>query len=174
MKKYIEKVCAHNLPSWQELPDFELYMDQVISLMQKYLEPFLGIEDALTPSMINNYVKMDVLPAPIKKKYSKEHLARLIVICLIKRQLSIPIIGSIMAEQIEKDGIEKFFNSFKCTYEESMRSAVKKAEDHSELLTLALDLAVNASTHRAVGESAVNMVIHFEEMSKKEKKEKKK
>ncbi len=139
MEKYVDLLLEHKLPRFKELPDFELYMDQVISLMQKYLGPYILLEDALTPSMINNYVKMNVLPAPEKKKYNKEHLARLIVICLMKRQLSIPTISAIMTEQIEKVGIENFFNTFKSSYEEAMNVAVKKAESDKTLLSLAFD-----------------------------------
>ena len=136
MKSYIESVYNHTLPFYNELPDFELYMDQVISLMQKYLAPYIAPDD--TPSMINNYVKMSVLPAPTKKRYSKEHLARLIVICLIKRQLSIPTIAAIMNEQIEKNGIEKFFDSFKELYAKSMDVSVKKANAAKTLLSFAM------------------------------------
>ena len=73
------------LPRWDELPDIELYMDQVITLMGKYfgwLSP--QDESVLTSSMINNYVKIGIIPAPIKKKYSRTHLFRLIII--LKRE----------------------------------------------------------------------------------------
>lgn len=173
MKSYIESVYNHTLPFYNELPDFELYMDQVISLMDKYLAPYIAPDDTLTPSMINNYVKMSVLPAPTKKRYSKEHLARLIVICLIKRQLSIPTIAAIMNEQIEKNGIEKFFDSFKELYEKSMDVSVKKANEEKTLLSFAMELAINASAHHAVAENAVYVALPPTE-TKKEKKEKKK
>ena len=68
LQEFNKKVSQHNLPRWKDLPELELYMDQVIVLMQKYLGPYMLSEDLLTPSMINNYVKMNVLPAPIKKK----------------------------------------------------------------------------------------------------------
>ena len=55
------------LPRWDDLPKFDLYMDQVTALINAVLGP-LGV-DTMTPAMINNYVKHKVILAPVKKKY---------------------------------------------------------------------------------------------------------
>ena len=57
-----------HLPRWHELPDIELYMDQVITLIEKYLSPLITLEKhtLLTSSMVNNYVKHGLIPAPVK------------------------------------------------------------------------------------------------------------
>ena len=68
------KFKSYSLPKWDELPDIELYMDQIISLLEKYLKIYyetLGAEKTITSSMINNYVKLGTIPPPIKKRYSK-------------------------------------------------------------------------------------------------------
>ncbi len=79
-----------HLPRWDEFPQFDLYIDQVIAFVNENLSIFNPSGDSLiTPSMINNYVKNGVLPAPVKKKYSREHLAKLLIICIEKRMLSI-------------------------------------------------------------------------------------
>lgn len=53
------KFSHHTLPRWEDLPEIDLYMDQVIALMRKYLSIFdTDGEKLLTPAMINNYVKM--------------------------------------------------------------------------------------------------------------------
>lgn len=53
-------LAAQRLPRWDELPDIDLYLDQVLTLLDKYLGPFLPENGghALTASMINNYVKL--------------------------------------------------------------------------------------------------------------------
>lgn len=86
----VSAVCgelrAVHLPRWNELPDIELYMDQVIVLMGKYMQGAAsGADKLLTPSMVNNYVKMGLMPAPVKKKYSRSHLAHLVIICTMKQ-----------------------------------------------------------------------------------------
>ena len=77
-----EKLRAYSLPLWEELPDIALYMDQVISILGKYMAIYyetIGDEKSITASMINNYVKLGFMPAPVKKKYSKIHMAYLLV-----------------------------------------------------------------------------------------------
>ena len=57
------------LPLWQEIPDIPLYMDQVLSLIGQYLSGLPGASaKELTSSMVNNYVKMGAVPAPVKKR----------------------------------------------------------------------------------------------------------
>ena len=53
------------LPLWSELPDLELYMDQVISFITRYFDESTA-EKLITPSMVNNYVKLGTIPAPVK------------------------------------------------------------------------------------------------------------
>ena len=79
-----------HLPRYSEFPVFELYIDQVISFVSEAVADFnRGDEPILTPSMVNNYVKNGVLNPPIKKKYNREHIAKLVVICIGKRMLPI-------------------------------------------------------------------------------------
>ena len=63
------KIVKHKLPYWEDLPEIDLYMDQVIALMDKYLS-FHKIDEntaVITHSMINNDVKLGIMPAPRKK-----------------------------------------------------------------------------------------------------------
>ncbi len=173
IKNYIEKVNNHSLPRWQQLPDFELYMDQVISLMQKYIEPYILSEDALTPSMINNYVKLDVLPAPIKKRYSKDHIARLIVICLMKKQLSITTISNLIKVETEEKGIDNFYNSFITEYELAAKNTLLQINGENTLKG-ALSLAINAAANHTTAQYTVDLLLPAKEPEKKEDKKEKK
>ena len=70
MNEIEERLINFRCPRWNELPDVELYMDQLVGYAERHLEPLnVGQEGRLiTSSMINNYVKMKLVPAPIKKK----------------------------------------------------------------------------------------------------------
>ena len=71
-----------------EIPNIDLYMDQVTTLMDKKLKNasrYPGEDKILTKTMINNYAKNNLLPPPVKKKYSKEHVLILIFIYFIYR-----------------------------------------------------------------------------------------
>ena len=72
-------------PGWNDLPLLELYMDQVIIIIEESLSPMLpGIAKIITPTMINNYVKQKILPPTVKKKYNRKHLSEIIMITLLK------------------------------------------------------------------------------------------
>ena len=94
LREWLRGLEAFDLPDWDELPQLDLYMDQVILLLKRYLAPLgrSGEEKAITASIINNYVRMKVMPPPVKKRYSRAHLAYLIIICVLKQSLSISCI----------------------------------------------------------------------------------
>ncbi len=111
-KKLLTK---HTLPSWDELPSIDLYMDQVIELVNSYignLELLSSDGVEITRPMINNYVKLKMMPAPVKKKYGKVHLAYIIVICTLKQSLNISTIQKILPNDIPNDAVEYIYNSF--------------------------------------------------------------
>ncbi len=88
-----------------DIPNIELYMDQVTTFMESRLKNTTrnpGEDKVLTKTMINNYAKNDVLPPPVKKKYSKEHMYLLIVIYYFKNVLSINDIDSVITPFKEK------------------------------------------------------------------------
>ena len=64
------EVLNFHCPRWKELPEIDLYMDQVVSILEKYLSVFMEYEGEkiITPTMINNYVKQKVVDPPIKKR----------------------------------------------------------------------------------------------------------
>lgn len=114
----------HPMPAWEDFPDIELYMDQVISLITKYLEIYsrsLGLEKLITPSMINNYVKLKIIPPPEKKKYSRIHLAYLIIICTLKQTLDMATIQKIIPCGIDDERVKQIYSSFAENQKKSIR-----------------------------------------------------
>ena len=105
----------YHLPTWDELPTIELNMDQVIILLSNYLGIFSAVSNddkIITPTMINNYVKQKIIPAPVKKKYSKMHLAYLIIVCILKQTLSISMISKIIPPDLNEEEITAVYTSF--------------------------------------------------------------
>ncbi len=90
-------------------------MDQVISLVSRFLDLFPHTQSSdpiITPSTINNYVRMKIMPAPIKKKYTRIHLAYLIMICTLKQSLSISVVSRIIPMGIPEDEVRDIYNDF--------------------------------------------------------------
>ena len=109
--EYIESIIAklHTINYVQpgEVPNIELYMDQVTKFMDEYLESSKRFSDdkLLTKTMINNYTKNDLLPSPEKKKYTKNHMYMLLFIYYLKNILSISDTKAIL-----KPLTDNFFN----------------------------------------------------------------
>lgn len=74
-----------------DIPDIDLYMDQVTTFMETKLSAYKRSKDdkILTKTMINNYAKAKLFPAPVKKKYNRNHLMLLVIIYHLKSVLSI-------------------------------------------------------------------------------------
>ncbi len=107
---YLANLC---LPAWDELPTLELYMDQVVIVLNEYLGIYSAGDDdkAVTQAMVNNYVKQKLIPPPVKKKYGRVHLSLLMMICTLKQTLSIPHVKS-MLPGWEEDEVRRFYTRF--------------------------------------------------------------
>ena len=88
----------------EDIPNIDLYMDQLTTFMDEHLKSSKRYQDdkLLTKTMINNYTKNKLLPPPKKKKYSKEHMFLLIYIYYFKNILSISDIQRIFTPLTQK------------------------------------------------------------------------
>ena len=115
LRSWERYLLDYSLPSWNELPTFDLYMDQVIGLLIEYLD-YLPHEDdyekIVTPSAVNNYVRMKIMPAPNKKKYSRVHMAYLIMICTLKQSLNISIVRKMIPLDITEEEVRTIYSDF--------------------------------------------------------------
>ncbi len=112
-KEYLHEIFNHlNSLEYirpEQIPDIDLYMDQVTTFMDEHLGASRRYPDdkVLTKTMINNYAKNNLLPPPVKKKYSKEHMLMLIFIYYFKNLLSfndIETLFSPITKEHFKDG----------------------------------------------------------------------
>ena len=78
----IAQISEFRMPRYREIPDVGLYLDQTVKYMNRYLAPLGCME--ITTSMVSNYVKQRLIPAPQKKVYTAEQLARLMFIAAVK------------------------------------------------------------------------------------------
>ena len=125
MKSGKKSLLEIHLPRWDEFPAFELYIDQVISFISESLAGFnFGEEPIITASMINNYVKNGVLHAPVKKKYNRDHLAKLVVICVGKRMLPLSHISDSISLMTRVFEISEGYDVFCDEVEYEIKSTV--------------------------------------------------
>ena len=162
MKKAIlsllDKLSGIDYINPESIPNIDLYMDQITSFMDDQLEMSKRREDdkLLTKTMINNYTKNDLLPPPVKKKYSKEHLLSLIFIYYLKNILSINDIQTVLNPitdkyfgnkegfnmediykeifDMEKEESTKVLKEFSKKYQIAKNTFTEYPEDDQELL----------------------------------------
>lgn len=128
-EEWICGIEGNALPEWEMFPSIELYMDQVIALINQYLEMFEADREekdyVVTAAMVNNYVKMKIVPAPLKKRYTKVHLAYLVMVCTLKQTLNMEMIKKIIPVDMEEGQVRQVYASF---VENQKKTFVKLAE----------------------------------------------
>ena len=96
---------------WDQLPDFSLYMDQVLSYMDRQVIRFDG-DDGLTAAMVNNYTKSGLAPRAEGKKYGREHLAYFTAICVLKRVMSTRDMDLLIREELQDRPVREGYGAF--------------------------------------------------------------
>ena len=135
MDEFLQSKCAqqmreYRLPRFSELPRIEIYLDQLITVLHQTLSPLFDDETSqcITASMINNYAKQSVIQRPIKKRYTREHIAYLIFIALSKQVLSIDGIRKLIQIQLETYPLDIAYDYF-CTEMEHALHTVFSTSD---------------------------------------------
>lgn len=116
------------MPRWSDLPPVPLYLDQVLALLDDWLEPFLSghKRKVLTRTMINNYVKLKFVPAPVNKKYDQVTVASLFVIAVLKTVFSIEEIACLIQLALSHSERQVAYDGF-CEYlEEAVAHAFNR------------------------------------------------
>jgi hypothetical protein len=145
--KWQTQMATVTLPKWDDLPKFDLYMDQLVSVVNEAIGP-LGM-DTITKSMVNNYVKNKDTFAPVKKKYQTMHVADIIIISLLKPFFSISDIrrgiDEITKHQFPKQAYDNFIEMLVQRLHHIADGTVASENDTEieQLLTAIADTIVN-------------------------------
>ena len=124
----MEQLRTHLPVSWEQFPDFPLYMDQVLSYMDRQVLRFED-DDGLTSSMVNNYTKGGLVPRAEGKKYNQEHLAYLTVICILKRVMSAKDMGVTLEAQLrQQPSVQVGYERFRESLSEAMNHIADEME----------------------------------------------
>ena len=131
-KKDLISLDKVHIPRWSELPNVDLYLDQVVTFINSSLSGFLSCNSIneekkenqiLTKTMINNYVKNHLIEAPIKKKYSKIQCAKIFAICILKQVYSMNEICTLIETALKHTDVEHAYDKFCSLFEEALSCA---------------------------------------------------
>ena len=133
---------THRPADWETLPDFPLYMDQVLSYMDRQVIRF-DDEDALTAAMVNNYTKGGLVPRAAGKKYNREHLAYLTAICVLKHVMSTRDMDLLIREELQgRRSVEAGYAAFCASLDKALTLTAQEMEERGEQEDLA-DAAIH-------------------------------
>jgi len=127
-------ITKFHIPRWEELPNINLFLEQVVTLINNSLTPYIFVSsdnndenELLTKTMINNYVKHELIEAPVKKQYSKSQVAKLFAICVLKQVYSMQDIKNLLKMALKSD-IQVSYNKFCNLFEEALYCAYNKKD----------------------------------------------
>lgn len=148
-----------SFPPYEGFPDIELYMDQVLDFLTRSRTSFR--DEKLSSAMVNNYIKAEILPRAIGKKYSREHLVQLAVIIRLKQVLSVKDTGALIkANKLNKTD-EEFFDGFRNIVKECYEEIVGKIENSDESAAdFAMELAVQSYVYKVACEYFIDNLLY--------------
>ena len=179
LSDWIKQMREVEMIPWSSFPELDLYMDQVITLMNRQLEPlYVESDRPLTPSMINNYVKDGVMPRPDHKKYTREHLTVLSLICMLKPEFALPEIRELVTALGRYYPTEEIYSAFCTAQATHLREAAAQLEpveamSEAARYRLAMELALEANAKRIAATRLLESLIP-KKNPPEDKKEKKK
>ncbi len=135
--KFITQMKNQRPTEWAHLPDIPLYMDQVLSYMERQL--ILGDgQDTLTAAMVNNYTKSGLVPRAEGKKYHQEHIAYLTAVCVLKRVMATKDIDLIIQEELrQRQDIRVGYEEFCRSLDLAITNTAQEMEEYQDKGTLA-------------------------------------
>lgn len=184
--KIAAQVRSSNIIEIEDIPNIDLYMDQVTTFMDKCLAQYKRYDEdkVLTKTMINNYTKAKIFPAPIKKKYSRTHLMLLIMIYHLKSVLSIKDIGILFQSALSEPNklkqermIESIYRGFVSLQKQTITYLAGAAEgkpdesfygkesimmyddDETKRIMMTLALAIRANIEKQLAEKVLDLYL---------------
>ena len=184
--KIAVQVRSSNIIEIEDIPNIDLYMDQVTTFMDKCLAQYKRYDDdkVLTKTMINNYTKAKIFPAPVKKKYSRTHLMLLIMIYHLKSILSIKDIGILFQSALSEQNklkqermIESIYSGFVSLQKQTIIYLAGAAEgrpdesfygkeailtyddDETKRIMMTLALAIRANTEKHLADKVLDLYL---------------
>lgn len=185
LTKWLDDLNQFSYKDYKDLPDIDLYMDQVVTFLDKQLSIFQtsSLDKQITSSMINNYVKGEVVSAPISKKYNREHLALIQEVCTLKQVLTIAEVKQIIDERYKKENVSKdeVFDHFKNLVNEKNKEAIAitrdllksiEQNDLRALTDLSVSLALTANSFISISKRILFLNRLYQQDLENKKKDK--
>lgn len=189
LQKQLEEIKSADLVHANDIPNIDLYMDQVTTFMDNHLGLISRNPEGktLTKTMINNYSKAGILPPSVKKKYNKDHMLMLIMIYNMKHVMTIPDIHQVIKplQGMKGKDFENFYETLTGAFEDNFHrfigtvdetvniseSLFNKEDDLSMLSTIYL-LSMQAAVQKHLANKLIDEYLQTKEAEKNTEKKK--
>lgn len=191
LKQLVEELSLTQDIGIAEIPDIDLYMEQLTSFMDSSLKNQKRDEQdkILTKTMINNYTKAGIVMPPVKKKYNKRHIILLILVYYLKNILSIsdikslfgPVLNNISTPEDDLISLEDIYATFLevknielASFSESFieksqmikeKTGIqdKEGKETAELFLIVIMLVAQANAGKKLAEKIIDTYFHKQE-----------
>lgn len=175
LMELIERLSKERPSDWDNLPDIDLYRDQVLGYMKRQhsLQPDAA---QLTGAMINNYIKSGLLPRANGKKYTKKHLVYLTAICSLKQVLSVGETDALLKLQPDVSEAKGFYERYLEIMEKAfqeMAESLNENDTKERLAAVALELAISSYAQKLTCEKILDLLAEEAPPPKKKESAKK-
>ena len=183
--KWLSEIQDFKQADWDKLPDIGLYMDQVQTYIERQINAYAkpDKDKLLTPAMINNYIKDDLIPRAESKKYSNSHVALLIMIATLKQVLSMQDLKALLADKRQADQVKGIYEHYLMYQQQDLSELAAEVgkrlseeqaidEDGEYLRRAALELSIEARNRILLSERILSSLTQPKEKSEVAKKDK--
>ncbi len=183
--KWLSEIQDFKQADWDKLPDIGLYMDQVQTYIERQINAYAkpDKDKLLTPAMINNYIKDDLIPRAESKKYSNSHVALLIMIATLKQVLSMQDLKALLADKRQADQVKGIYEHYLMYQQQDLSELAAEVgkrlseeqaidEDGEYLRRAALELSIEARNRILLSERILSSLTQPQEKSEATKKDK--
>lgn len=132
LNRWEQYLISYRLPTWESIPDIGLYMEQIVVLLKGYLDylpPELKEEQFISAATINNYVRKKLIPKPKNKKYYREHIAYLLIICSLKQSLCLSMLQQLIPVDLPADELKATYTAFSKRHHISCKYFTKQVRE---------------------------------------------
>ncbi|MFV0520020.1 MAG: DUF1836 domain-containing protein [Lachnospirales bacterium] len=167
ISKILEEITSKSIINYSDIPNIDLYVDQVTTYIEQNL--FTSTKDkSLTKSMINNYCKNGIIPPSDKKKYNKNHILLLILLCNTKSILQINDFKKIFENTDEKtlltyySSVNNLLENFTDTFDSKvleMYKAIEITDEKEKIKILATQLSIEANYKKLLAEQLIEKIL---------------
>ena len=142
MIRKINELENISLPSWDKLPDDGIYKEELLTYLKDVLKPLYVVDkNVISPSMVNNYVKLGYIEKPKKKKYFRPAIAQLIVISIFKQVITIEDVAKGIDIEMSTFGLQDVYENFERIFNQARKDILTSDEN------LNINIAYNFSDH---------------------------